>query len=189
MSEPCEIKHMSLHQYCETVLSCPSCSWFAEVFYGNPDCKTQCENFPCSAQYPGHLGQELATSLEIIITQMHAGKDELFWCLCHQPGALKPLINDQSLPLEICLLCITPNTSTLTICKAMKFIIRKKSIFLDCWYMACNRVIIMTCMIYQLLNQYYRGTAVDSNSPPTIADTMKPVQYIMRPVIRPGEFS
>lgn len=113
----------------------------------------------------------------------------LLMFLCYQPDALKPLINNQSLPPEICLLCITPITSTLTICKAMKFTMRKKSIFLDCWYIACNRVTIMTCMICQLLGQYHWGTAADSNSPPSMEDTTKPAQSVTKPMIRPGEFS
>jgi hypothetical protein len=67
----------------------------------------------------------------------------------------------------------------------MKLTMRKKSIFLDCWYMACNRVIIMTCMICQLLGQYHWGIAADSNSPPSMENTTKPVQSVTKPMIRP----
>jgi hypothetical protein len=51
----CEVKDMGFYQHRKTVpdgRSCPWLSQFSEVFYSNPDCKTQCEDLPYSDEYP-----------------------------------------------------------------------------------------------------------------------------------------
>jgi hypothetical protein len=50
---------------------------FTEVFYNNPDCKTQYEDLPYSAEYPSHGKQKFGDSFKVIVTYIGAGQDEL----------------------------------------------------------------------------------------------------------------
>jgi hypothetical protein len=49
------------------------------VFYGNPDCQTQCEDLPCSAQYPGHLGQKRGIVPRVVSTEVDT-EDDILSC-------------------------------------------------------------------------------------------------------------
>jgi hypothetical protein len=82
MSEPCKVKHMSFYQHRKRIPDIPSCWWplqFTEVFYNNPDCKTQWEDLPCSGQYPGHPNQLYGISLKGIDTHVSTRESILFW--------------------------------------------------------------------------------------------------------------
>jgi hypothetical protein len=50
---------------------------FTEVFYNNPDRKTQYEDLPYSAEYPSHVAQKFGESFVVILTYIGAGQDEL----------------------------------------------------------------------------------------------------------------
>ena len=162
ITSPCEVKYMSLHQYRETVPDWPCClSWqFTEVLYSNPDCEKQCKGLPYCTQYPGHVDQKLGVSIHNVTTSMGAREDELIWCSSHQSDTLKYLIRNWSLHPKKCppVICITPST-TQAIWRARKNTTRKMSNFRDCWYMACNRTIVMTWMIFQS-SQYYWDMAI-----------------------------
>ena len=68
-----------------------------------------------------------------------------------------------------CIALITP----LAIVKGRKITTRKMRIFLDRWYMACNRVIMMTCTTFQSSHITDVLVLRLSNSPPSMAFTTK----------------
>jgi hypothetical protein len=87
---------------------------------------------------------------------MGAGEDELLYNPSHELATWS-FIRNWSSPPEIWLFSIAPIAAKVIVI-ATKVIMRKMIIFLD-WYMACNRVMMMTCVIFQS-SQYHWAKAL-----------------------------
>jgi hypothetical protein len=72
-----------------------------------------------------------------------ARQDEHLWYSSHKPFVLKSFSLNWSSPDEVWLVIMTRITP-LVIVRAKKIATRKMSIFLDRWYMACSRMIMIT---------------------------------------------
>jgi len=166
-SSPCKIKHVRFYQHSETVPD-GSCRWtessqVTEVFHCNPDWKTQREDLPSSAEYPNHRDQKLDIPLISIITHICAREYQLLY-VCPMSCVLQ--VNKQGLPTTVSsnpITVIAPH-AMLT---ARKVITRKISMILDFSYIACNRAIMITCIMFQsnqILLRY-------CSSPPSIVVT------------------
>ena len=156
--EPREVKKVSFYQHRKTIPDGPSCWWslqFAEMFYSNPDCKTQCENLPCSSQYPGQHDPQWYISLKIIATYVSTGKDILLWHSYHKPDALKFWAHNWSLPPDAYPMLINAQITPRTAWIGKKVTTRNTNTCLDRWYMAYNRAIMMTWMKYQLSEYHW----------------------------------
>jgi hypothetical protein len=47
------------------------------MFYSNPDCQKQCEDLPCSAQYPGYPREKHAVAGGVVTAHMGTRQDVL----------------------------------------------------------------------------------------------------------------
>lgn len=157
VSSPSKVNHMSFYQHRETVLHWPSsqrAAQFTEVFNSNPGCKIQCEDLPYSIEYPSQSVQKSDVSFIGESALIGAGKDELL-CISDEPDALKSFDHDLSLRPTVSLFPITAITPQVIV-TASKIETRKASIFLDCWYIACNRAIMITSMVFQSTQYHLR---------------------------------
>jgi hypothetical protein len=90
---------------------------------------------------------------------MGAREDKLLWYSYHKPNMFESFIYDWSSPHDKSLLCkiaIAPQVIWIT----RKTTKRKTNIFLDRWYMACKRVIMITCVMFQS-SQYHWDTVTE----------------------------
>lgn len=149
MSSPCKVKHVSFHQHCKTIPDDPSwrlLSQFTKVFYCNPGCETQCEDLPPSSKYPRKVIQEWCSVHWTNCALIRARENVFFWYLlmslmhvCFHPQL--------SVPPEVCVVWITA-TTPLKILSVRKVTMTNIRIHLGCWYMACNRVPMITCIMF-----------------------------------------
>ena len=93
----------------------------------------------------------------------------------HQPDVFKFLIYNRSLPDVVfpLVLCIAVNI-TEVIWIGRRITMRNINIFLDCWYMTCNRVTVMTCVISQ--SGWCHWDTQLSSSPASMRFTITPIQ-------------
>jgi hypothetical protein len=95
----------------------------------------------------------------------------------------KSLIHVQNLPSEIWAIDVAVITKV-TILTAMKTTTRNISIFLDPWYMAYNRAIMMTCTMIQW---NHIAEVSQQHSPPIIATTTTLIQCRVMVIILPNK--
>jgi len=95
----------------------------------------------------------------------------ILWASC-----LHHLIYDWSLPPARLLLCITPITPQV-IWMAIKITTRKKRICLDRWYMAYNRTITITCIIFQSKWYHWDAAAEELTTNHNVYNEGCPVWY------------
>jgi hypothetical protein len=81
-----------------------------EVFYSNPDCKTEYDELPYNAEYPnpGQQKFKLFVSLNLVSTLMGTGEDELIWNSSYQLDNSRSFIVIETYPKKNCGLLIRP---------------------------------------------------------------------------------
>lgn len=158
------------------------------MYYNNPDCETQCEDLPYNGEYPSDGIQDWnAASPARKNAHISTRKDELLsaWKSTREPSMPRYFIHNQSLLSEPSLL-IFPVITPKTIVTARKITTRETRIFLDCWYMAYSRTMMITCTIFQS-SRHSWGT-VTEYPPSNMVRTMKFVHVCTWKMIAPENF-